>query len=119
MAFETEAEAKNVAQKRRDAAKINAGRDKKVSLDDLFASVDAGNKEINVVLKADVRGSEEAVKNALEKIKEKMYLLKLSEVVLVLLVNLMLYLLVHQMLSLLDLMLLHQIMLRILLKIII
>lgn len=71
MAFETEAEAKNVAQKRRDAAKINAGRDKKVSLDDLFASVDAGNKEINVVLKADVRGSEEAVKNALEKIKEK------------------------------------------------
>lgn len=71
MAFETEAEAKNVAQKRRDAAKINAGKDKKVSLDDLFASVDAGNKEINVVLKADVRGSEEAVKNALEKIKEK------------------------------------------------
>ena len=71
MAFETEAEAKNVAEKRRDAAKMNAGKDKKVSLDDLFASVDAGNKEINVVLKADVRGSEEAVKNALEKIKEK------------------------------------------------
>lgn len=71
MAFETEAEAKSVAQKRRDAAKMNAGKDKKVSLDDLFASVDAGNKEINVVLKADVRGSEEAVKNALEKIKEK------------------------------------------------
>lgn len=71
MAFETEAEAKDVAQKRHDAAKMNAGKDKKVSLDDLFASVDAGNKEINVVLKADVRGSEEAVKNALEKIKEK------------------------------------------------
>ena len=50
---------------------MNAGKDKKVSLDDLFASVDAGNKEINVVLKADVRGSEEAVKNALEKIKEQ------------------------------------------------
>ena len=71
MAFETEAEAKNVAEKRKDAAKMNAGKDRKVSLDDLFASVDAGNKEINVVLKADVRGSEEAVKNALEKIKEK------------------------------------------------
>lgn len=71
MAFETEAEAKAVAQKRHDAAKMNAGKDKKVSLDDLFASVDAGNKEINVVLKADVCGSEEAVKNALEKIKEK------------------------------------------------
>lgn len=71
MAFETEAEAKNVAEKRKDVAKMNAGKDRKVSLDDLFASVDAGNKEINVVLKADVRGSEEAVKNALEKIKEK------------------------------------------------
>lgn len=71
MAFETEAEAKAVAQKRHDVAKMNVGKDKKVSLDDLFASVDAGNKEINVVLKADVRGSEEAVKNALEKIKEK------------------------------------------------
>ena len=71
MAFETEAEAKNVAEKRKDAAKMNDGKDRKVSLDDLFASVDAGNKEINVVLKADVRGSEEAVKNALEKIKEK------------------------------------------------
>ena len=71
MAFETEAEAKSVAEKRKDAAKMNAGKDKKVSLDDLFASVDAGNKEINVVLKADVRGSEEAVKIALEKIKEQ------------------------------------------------
>ena len=71
MAFETESEAKAVAEKRKNAAKMNAGKDKKVSLDDLFASVDAGNKEINVVLKADVRGSEEAVKNALEKIKEQ------------------------------------------------
>ena len=36
--------------------------------DDLFAKIKSGQKEINVVLKADVRGSEEAVKNALEKI---------------------------------------------------
>ena len=71
MAFETESEAKAIAEKRKDAAKANAGKTKKVSLDDLFASVDAGNKEINIVLKADVRGSEEAVKNALEKIKEQ------------------------------------------------
>lgn len=71
MAFETESEAKVIAEKRKAAAKMNAGKTKKVSLDDLFASVDAGNKEINVVLKADVRGSEEAVRNALEKIKEK------------------------------------------------
>lgn len=71
MAFETESEAKNIAEKRKTSVKLNSMNDKKVSLDDLFASVDAGNKEINVVLKADVRGSEEAVKNALEMIKEK------------------------------------------------
>ncbi len=71
MAFETEAEAKHIAQKRKDAAKKNAGKQKRVSLDDLFASVDAGNKEINIILKADVRGSEEAVKNALEKVTTK------------------------------------------------
>lgn len=71
MAFETESEAKDVAEKRHDIAVSNASKEKKVSLDDLFASVDAGNKEINVVLKADVRGSEEAVKNALEKINVK------------------------------------------------
>ena len=71
MAFETEAEAKHIAQKRTDAAKENANKQKRVSLDDLFASVDAGNKEINVILKTDVRGSEEAVKNALEKVTTK------------------------------------------------
>ena len=71
MAFETEAEAKHIAQKRTDAAKENANKEKHVSLDDLFASVDAGNKEINVILKTDVRGSEEAVKNALEKVTTK------------------------------------------------
>ena len=71
MAFETETEAKKIAEKRASQAKLNSSASKKVSLDDLFKSVDAGNKEINIVLKADVRGSEEAVKNALEKIKEK------------------------------------------------
>ena len=71
MAFETEAEAKSVASKRSDAAKMKDAKEKKVSLDDLFASIDAGNKEVNVVLKADVRGSEEAVRNALEKITIK------------------------------------------------
>lgn len=71
MAFETEAEAKNIAAKRADLLKQNEGKQKRVSLDELFASVDAGNKEINIVLKADVRGSEEAVKNALEKVTTK------------------------------------------------
>ena len=68
MAFETEAEAKDVADKRAIAARENKFKKQAVSLDDLFARIDAGQKEINVVLKADVRGSEEAVKNSLEKI---------------------------------------------------
>ena len=71
MAFETEAEAKSVADKRKDVIKRNLETKKSVSLDDLFSSIKDGNKEINVVLKADVRGSEEAVKNALEKVKLK------------------------------------------------
>ena len=68
MAFETESEAKHVAAKRKDAAKLNKNKKDVVSLDDLFAKIKSGQKEINVVLKADVRGSEEAVKHALEKI---------------------------------------------------
>lgn len=68
MAFETEAEAKSIAEKRETLAKINAGKQKGKSLDDLFANINAGDKEINVLLKADVRGSEEAVKSSLEKI---------------------------------------------------
>lgn len=67
MAFETESKAKEIAGKRKN---INASKYKKnvVSLDDLFKKIESGQKEVNVVLKADVRGSEEAVKNALQKI---------------------------------------------------
>ena len=68
MAFETESQAKDVADKRAIAARENKFKKQAVTLDDLFARIDAGQKEINVVLKADVRGSEEAVKNSLEKI---------------------------------------------------
>ena len=68
MAFETESEAKAVANKRASEAKSKQNKKEVVSLDDLFAKINAGQKEINVVLKTDVRGSEEAVKQALEKI---------------------------------------------------
>ncbi len=68
MAFETETEAKNIAMKRENLAKENKFKKTSVTLDDLFAKINSGVKEVNVVLKADVRGSEEAVKNALEKI---------------------------------------------------
>ncbi len=69
MAFETESEAKKIAEKRFASKKEMNNKKTIVSLDDLFAQINAGQKEINVILKADVRGSEEAVKNALEKIE--------------------------------------------------
>lgn len=68
MAFETESEAKQIASKRSDILKAQRNKKEIVSLDDLFAKIKSGQKEINVVLKADVRGSEEAVKSSLEKI---------------------------------------------------
>ena len=68
MAFETEKKAREVAEKRVVDSKAKAAAPKSLSLDDLFASIQSGVKEINVVLKCDVRGSEEACKNSLEKI---------------------------------------------------
>lgn len=68
MSFESESEAKSVAQKRALQERDKKFKAKALSLDSLFEAIDGGQKEINVVLKTDVRGSEEAVKNALEKI---------------------------------------------------
>ena len=68
MAFETESQAKDIADKRTIAAREHKFQKQSLSLDNLFASIDSETKEINVVLKTDVRGSEEAVRNALEKI---------------------------------------------------
>lgn len=68
MAFETEKEAKEIAEKRALHVKENKYKKDIISLDDLFSKINEGQKEINVVLKADVRGSEEAVKNSLLKI---------------------------------------------------
>ena len=68
MAFETEKEARNVAIKRENVLKNKRFVKKTLSLEDLFDSIKEGKKEINIVLKADVKGSEEAVKNSLEKI---------------------------------------------------
>ena len=68
MAFETEAQAKEVADKRSVLARENKFQRTSLTLDNLFESIDSDTKEINVVLKTDVRGSEEAVRNALQKI---------------------------------------------------
>ena len=68
MAFESEKEARSVAIKRKEVEKSKKFAHKALSLDELFESIKEGRKEINVVLKTDVKGSEEAVKNALLKI---------------------------------------------------
>ena len=69
MAFENEKKAKAISEERKLAEKKRtAGGNNSVSLDDLFNRIEAGEKEINVVLKADVKGSEEAVKNSLLKL---------------------------------------------------
>ena len=68
MAFESEKTARSVAEKRSVLEKEKKLTKKAVSLEDLFERIESGHKEINVVLKTDVKGSEEAVKNALEKI---------------------------------------------------
>ena len=67
MAFESEKLAREIAEKRLVQSK-NVTKKEIVSFDSLFEKLQGGTKEINVVLKCDVRGSEEAVKNALEKI---------------------------------------------------
>lgn len=70
MAFESEKQAHLIAQQRSETAKLKANTlSSAISLDDLFGKISEGLKEINIVLKADVKGSEEAVKNTLSKIE--------------------------------------------------
>ena len=69
MVFENEKKARSIAEQRKANEKLkNNKTTTSVSLDDLFSRINSGCKEINVVLKADVKGSEEAVKNSLLKI---------------------------------------------------
>lgn len=69
MAFESEKKAKKVAEQRQKIEKEKKNKPKtQASLADLFNRKEAGEKEINIILKADVKGSEEAVKNSLLKL---------------------------------------------------
>ncbi|MBQ8681439.1 MAG: translation initiation factor IF-2 [Bacilli bacterium] len=69
MVFENEKKAKAIANERQLKAKAtNNQPTKAVSLDDLFNRINDGAKEINIILKADVKGSEEAVRNSLLKL---------------------------------------------------
>ena len=69
MVFETEKKAKSIANERLLKAKSASNQvNKSVSLDDLFHRISDGIKQVNVILKADVKGSEEAVRNSLLKL---------------------------------------------------
>ncbi len=70
IAFETEKEARNVAEVRKTQAKQKELRSgSNLTLDELFSKINDGLKEINVIIKTDVNGSAEAVKNSLEKLE--------------------------------------------------
>ena len=64
---------RQVAEERRDRIKAEQLKAQtKVSLDDLFSQIEQGNiKELNVIVKADVQGSVEAVRSSLEKISNE------------------------------------------------
>ncbi|MDY4996951.1 MAG: translation initiation factor IF-2 [Bacilli bacterium] len=69
MVFENEKKAKSIANERALKSKTSNNQVREsVSLDDLFNRISEGEKEINVILKADVKGSEEAVRNSLLKL---------------------------------------------------
>ncbi|HHX33222.1 MAG TPA: translation initiation factor IF-2 [Mollicutes bacterium] len=68
MAFETEKKARSVSEKRAALLSSIDCNKKAVTFEDLFEKIQSGTKEINVVLKCDVRGSEEAIKSSLDKI---------------------------------------------------
>ena len=79
MAFDSDKEARNVAE-----TFISEGKKKllddtkhKVSLDDIFEQIQAGNvKELCIIIKADVQGSVEAVKQSLVKLSNEEVVVK-------------------------------------------
>ncbi|HRQ24172.1 MAG TPA: translation initiation factor IF-2 [Anaerolineales bacterium] len=67
----SEKEARVIVTERLDAHKIQAQSRKKVSLEDLFANVQAGEaKELNLIVKADVQGSLDPIVTELNKLGE-------------------------------------------------
>ncbi len=68
MSFETEKQAKAIAEQRKNRAREQDTNRSGMTLEDLFGAIKSGVKEINVVLKTDVNGSLEAIKQSLNKI---------------------------------------------------
>jgi len=61
--------AKELAEQRRQEQKNAGAASKKISLDDLFSQIREGElKELNIIVKADVQGSAEAIRSSLEKL---------------------------------------------------
>jgi len=71
MVFEDERKARDIAEKRAISYRQNElGANNRVTLEDLYKHIQEGEmKELNVIIKADVQGSVEALKGALEKIE--------------------------------------------------
>lgn len=70
MAFESEKQARSIGEQRKTVSRLKDNQtSNSVTLDDLFSKIESGLREINVIVKADVHGSSEAVKNSLEKIE--------------------------------------------------
>ena len=68
-AVEDEKMARDLAEQRRDAAKQEEFRAAaRVNLDELFSQISEGVKTLNIIIKADVGGSAEAVKQSLVKL---------------------------------------------------
>jgi len=68
--MENEKDAKNIAEKRKDKKHLESiNVSSKVSLDDLYDRIQKGEvKDLNIIIKADVSGSIEAVKQSLQKL---------------------------------------------------
>ena len=69
MAFESEKQARSIGEAREQEERLNQNKTTSLTLEDVFAKIQDGVKEVNVIIKADVNGSAEAVKSSLEKIE--------------------------------------------------
>ena len=70
-AVKDEKMARDLAEERKQEEKKASAESSKVSLDDLFNQIGNGVKDLNIIVKADVQGSAEAVKQSLEKLSNE------------------------------------------------
>jgi translation initiation factor IF-2 len=71
-AVDDERMARELAEQRKEEQKNKLTSTKKVTLEDLFAQIKEGElKDLNIIIKADVQGSSEAIKTSLEKLSNE------------------------------------------------